>query len=185
MTMRKVRAGETIIKEGDLGDEMYIVDRSAQHSTPQNGTERHSNLCHGLQFQLSHFTMSTNVNFYLIPFYVINQSHCISGSFNVLKRDDSGVSQDVFKYTSSGSAFGELSLMYRQRRAATVRALTDGDYPPCPSHPSITPLLCLDVSQSEALICSFYDWSDEAVYVKSLPSYFSSFSISIHSVYTY
>ena len=27
--MRKVRAGETIIKEGDLGDEMYIVDRSA------------------------------------------------------------------------------------------------------------------------------------------------------------
>ena len=54
--------------------------------------------------------------------------HYGSGSFTVLKRDDSGVSQDVFKYTSSGSAFGELSLMYRQRRAATVRALTDGDY---------------------------------------------------------
>ena len=27
MTMRCVRAGETIIKEGDLGDEMYIIDR--------------------------------------------------------------------------------------------------------------------------------------------------------------
>ena len=75
--MRKVRAGETIIKEGDLGDEMYIVDRSAQHSTPQNGTERHSSLCHGLQFQLSHFTMSTNANFYLIPFYVISINHTV------------------------------------------------------------------------------------------------------------
>jgi CRP-like cAMP-binding protein len=44
----------------------------------------------------------------------------------VLKKDDSGVAQEVFKYTSSSSAFGELSLMYRQRRAATVRAITDG-----------------------------------------------------------
>ena len=27
MTLRKVVAGETIIKEGDPGDEMYIIDK--------------------------------------------------------------------------------------------------------------------------------------------------------------
>ena len=54
--------------------------------------------------------------------------HYFSGTFIVLKRDDNGVSQEVFKYTSNGAAFGELSLMYRQRRAATVRALSDGTY---------------------------------------------------------
>jgi serine/threonine protein kinase len=75
MKLRRVIAGEVIIKEGDPGDEMYIVDR---------------------------------------------------GVFDVFKKDDSGVSQLVFTYNTSGSAFGELSLMYGKKRAATVKAVTDG-----------------------------------------------------------
>ena len=66
MTLRKVLAGETIIKEGDPGDEMYIIN---------------------------------------------------NGNFTVFKKDESGVSQEVFSYTTSGAAFGELALMYRQKRA--------------------------------------------------------------------
>ena len=64
--MRKVRAGETIIKEGDLGDEMYIVDRSAQHSTAH-----HRSLCYGLQFQLSHFTILAYILFRSM-FYILS-----------------------------------------------------------------------------------------------------------------
>eukprot|EP00604_Paraphysomonas_vestita_P004029 CAMPEP_0174824050 /NCGR_PEP_ID=MMETSP1107-20130205/30127_1 /TAXON_ID=36770 /ORGANISM="Paraphysomonas vestita, Strain GFlagA" /LENGTH=456 /DNA_ID=CAMNT_0016049263 /DNA_START=490 /DNA_END=1857 /DNA_ORIENTATION=+ len=75
MTYRKVKAGDTIIREGDKGDEMYIID---------------------------------------------------SGEFEVLKRDDHGINQSVFTYTTDGAAFGELSLMYGKPRAATVRAKTDG-----------------------------------------------------------
>lgn len=49
-----------------------------------------------------------------------------SGEFEVLKRDDNGINQNVFTYTTEGAAFGELSLMYGKPRAATVRAKTDG-----------------------------------------------------------
>jgi cAMP-dependent protein kinase regulator len=75
MALRQVKSGETIIKEGDHGDMMYIVDH---------------------------------------------------GQFNVSKKDENGVNQAVITYTTSGVAFGELALMYRQKRAATVRAATDG-----------------------------------------------------------
>ena len=75
MALRHVKSGETIIKEGDHGDMMYIVDH---------------------------------------------------GEFNVSKKDENGVNQAVITYTTSGVAFGELALMYRQKRAATVRAATDG-----------------------------------------------------------
>ena len=44
----------------------------------------------------------------------------------MFKKDDSGVSQLVFTYNTVGSAFGELSLMYGKKRAATVKAQTDG-----------------------------------------------------------
>ena len=37
-----------------------------------------------------------------------------------------GVYQEIFRYTTSGAAFGELSLIYGEKRAATVRALTGG-----------------------------------------------------------
>ena len=37
-----------------------------------------------------------------------------------------GVHQEIFRYTTSGAAFGELSLIYGEKRAATVRALTGG-----------------------------------------------------------
>ena len=44
-----------------------------------------------------------------------------SGDFAVLKKDeDTGVHQEVFRYTTSGAAFGELSLIYGEKRAATV-----------------------------------------------------------------
>ena len=66
MALRHVKVGETIIKEGDHGDMMYIVDH---------------------------------------------------GEFNVSKRDEDGVNQAVITYTTSGVAFGELALMYRQKRA--------------------------------------------------------------------
>lgn len=75
MKLRYVSAGELIIKEGDQGDEMYIID---------------------------------------------------SGEFDVSKRNDEGVSQNIFTYTTSGAAFGELSLMYGKPRAASIRAKTDG-----------------------------------------------------------
>ena len=64
--MRKVRAGETIIKEGDLGDEMYIVDRSAQHSTAQHSTAQKSLLWTAIPV-ISFY----NISLYLIPFYVL------------------------------------------------------------------------------------------------------------------
>jgi hypothetical protein len=75
MKLRTVKEGELIIKEGDEGDVMYIID---------------------------------------------------SGEFTVLKRDENGINQAVFTYTSPGAAFGELSLMYGKPRAASVRAKTDG-----------------------------------------------------------
>jgi CRP-like cAMP-binding protein len=49
MTLKKVKAGETVIKEGESGDEMYIID---------------------------------------------------NGVFTVFKKDENGVSQEVFKYTN-------------------------------------------------------------------------------------
>ena len=49
-----------------------------------------------------------------------------AGEFDVLKRDDEGVDMTVFTYTSTGAAFGELSLMYGKPRAASIRAKTDG-----------------------------------------------------------
>jgi serine/threonine protein phosphatase PrpC/CRP-like cAMP-binding protein len=75
MKLRTVKEGELIIKEGDQGDVMYIID---------------------------------------------------SGEFTVLKRDENGINQTVFTYTSPGAAFGELSLMYGKPRAASVRAKTAG-----------------------------------------------------------
>lgn len=48
------------------------------------------------------------------------------GEFTVHKRDQEGVDQLVFTYTTVGAAFGELSLMYGKPRAASVRAKTDG-----------------------------------------------------------
>mmetsp|Transcript_10708 Transcript_10708/g.16227 ORF Transcript_10708/g.16227 Transcript_10708/m.16227 type:complete len:1008 (-) Transcript_10708:197-3220(-) len=49
-----------------------------------------------------------------------------SGEFEVLKKDKKDVDQVVFTYTTSGAAFGELSLMYGKPRAASVRAKTNG-----------------------------------------------------------
>jgi serine/threonine protein phosphatase PrpC len=49
-----------------------------------------------------------------------------SGEFSVLKKDENGINQPVFSYTSPGAAFGELSLMYGKPRAASVRAKTAG-----------------------------------------------------------
>jgi hypothetical protein len=48
------------------------------------------------------------------------------GEFTVHKKDEQGVSQLVFTYTSAGAAFGELSLMYGKPRAASVKAKGDG-----------------------------------------------------------
>ena len=48
------------------------------------------------------------------------------GEFTVHKKDESGVSQLIFTYTSPGAAFGELSLMYGKPRAASVKAKTNG-----------------------------------------------------------
>ena len=79
MTYRIIPSGDIVIKEGDEGDEMYLVDY---------------------------------------------------GIFVVLKRDESahdyGVNREVFRYTTSGATFGELSLMYGGKRGATVRAVTEG-----------------------------------------------------------
>lgn len=75
MKLRDVKADELIIKEGDAGDEMYIVDE---------------------------------------------------GEFDVLKLNDAGEEKKVHQYTSAGSAFGDLSLMYGKPRAATIKAKTDG-----------------------------------------------------------
>eukprot|EP00605_Chrysophyceae_sp_TOSAG23-4_P001049 GSChrysophyteH1.ASY1.ANO1.1154.1 assembled CDS len=75
MSLRDVKADEMIIREGDAGDEMYIIDE---------------------------------------------------GQFHVLKKNESGVDNLVFTYTSIGAAFGELSLMYGKPRAASIQAKTDG-----------------------------------------------------------
>lgn len=75
MRLKFVTADQTIIKEGDAGDEMYIID---------------------------------------------------SGEFTVHKKNEEGVSNLIFTYTSAGSAFGELSLMYGKPRAASIKAKTDG-----------------------------------------------------------
>ena len=48
------------------------------------------------------------------------------GDFAVFKMDEQGAQEEVFRYTTSGAAFGELSLLYGEKRAATVKALTDG-----------------------------------------------------------
>jgi CRP-like cAMP-binding protein len=50
----------------------------------------------------------------------------LSGTFDVFKRDINGVNSLVFTYTTPGSAFGELSLMYGQPRAASVKSSSDG-----------------------------------------------------------
>lgn len=75
MSLKRVSADEMIIKEGDNGDEMYIIDE---------------------------------------------------GEFSVLKKNEEGISQIVFTYTTTGAAFGELSLMYGKPRAASIKAKTDG-----------------------------------------------------------
>ena len=75
ITLRDVEAGESIIREGDDGDEMYLID---------------------------------------------------DGHFDVLKKNEDGVSSVVFTYTTEGAAFGELSLMYGKPRAASVRAKSPG-----------------------------------------------------------
>ena len=49
-----------------------------------------------------------------------------TGEFVVLKKDENGTDQIVFEYTTAGSAFGELALMYSLPRAATVQARTSG-----------------------------------------------------------
>ena len=49
-----------------------------------------------------------------------------SGDFVVYKKDEKGQNKAVFEYTTPGSTFGELSLMYSQPRAATVKARTAG-----------------------------------------------------------
>jgi len=75
MTLKFVTVDQQIIKEGDAGDEMYIID---------------------------------------------------SGEFTVHKKNEEGISNLIFTYTSAGAAFGELSLMYGKPRAASVKAKTDG-----------------------------------------------------------
>lgn len=75
MKMCIVKADDVIIEEGDVGNEMYVID---------------------------------------------------AGEFVVYKRDSLGVEKLILEYTTPGSTFGELSLMYSQPRQATVRARTEG-----------------------------------------------------------
>merc|ERR1711991_1216420 len=70
-----VEEGQRVIKEGDLGEEMYIIDQ---------------------------------------------------GEFTVHKRDENGMNQLVYTYTSSGATFGEQSLMYGKPRGASIKAKTQG-----------------------------------------------------------
>lgn len=49
-----------------------------------------------------------------------------SGEFLCTKKDENGVTQPVLSYTTPGSSFGELSLMYGKPRAASVEAVSDG-----------------------------------------------------------
>jgi hypothetical protein len=75
MNLREVKKEEVIIREGDKGDEMYIVD---------------------------------------------------SGTYVVMKKDESEVDQQIFSYNEPGQAFGELSLMYGKPRGASVIATSKG-----------------------------------------------------------
>jgi CRP-like cAMP-binding protein len=47
-----------------------------------------------------------------------------SGIFIVFKKNQDGVSEEVFRYSDCGAAFGELSLMYTRKRAVSTCFLT-------------------------------------------------------------
>lgn len=85
------RAGETVFKQGDSGDNFYII-KSGE-------LERH----------IRHPKRTRNGN----------------GS-NTNDRDEDEIAS-LSKTLKPGQSFGELSLMYNARRAATVRARTDAE----------------------------------------------------------
>ena len=75
MKLVQVEEGQRVIKEGDPGEEMYIIDQ---------------------------------------------------GEFTVHKRDENGMNQVVYTYTTAGATFGEQSLMYGKPRGASIKAKTKG-----------------------------------------------------------
>lgn len=61
-----------------------------------------------------------------MQFAADDYSAVFSGEFSVYKKDEKGQDQLLFVYTTEGSAFGELSLMYGKPRAASIVAKTKG-----------------------------------------------------------
>lgn len=121
MTLRHVAVDEVIIKEGDRGDEMYIVERCVLHRArrdflcaclfamlsvhPCADAARTLFQCCVMDVRSDDFSFSS-----LTPLLYL--AICtLSGEFIVRKADEHGVDQVVFVYTVEGSAFGELSLM--------------------------------------------------------------------------
>jgi len=78
------------------------------------------------------------------------------GQYDVYKKDDKGQLVLVFTYTPPG-AFGELSLIYGEPRAATIKAKTDGK------------LWCLGRKVFKAIMTSQTKFVNPLAYLKSMP----------------
>ena len=79
-----------------------------------------------------------------------------SGEYDVYKKDDKGQLVLVFTYSYPG-AFGELSLIYGEPRAATIKAKRDGK------------LWCLRRRVFKAIMTSKTNVGNPIVYLKSIP----------------